>query len=125
MVTLDATRYSLPDLVEWPAGDSRELNFTVETNGAAKDLSDDTITWHLLEKPYDALGDAVLSGDDPGVDVRTDAVVDPAAGEFRVDITGGATSGLWGSFTQRIEIDPPGDDTQTFAGDVILEDIGD
>jgi len=114
MVTLDATRYSLPDLVEWPAGDSRELNFTVETNGAAKDLSDDTITWHLLEKPYDALGDAVLSGDDPGVDV-----------EFRVDITGGATSGLWGSFTQRIEIDPPGDDTQTFAGDVILEDIGD
>jgi hypothetical protein len=38
MPTLDPTRYELPGLLEWPAGDSRELNFTVETNGVAKDV---------------------------------------------------------------------------------------
>ena len=125
MPTLDPTRYELPGLLEWPAGDSRELNFTVETNSVAKDLSNDIVTWHLLEKPYHSLADAVLSGDDPDVEVRTDTVVDPTAGEFRIDIAGGATSGLWGDYWQTIRIDPPGDDVQTFSGRVVIEDRGD
>ena len=41
MPTLDPTRYELPGLLEWPAGDSRELNFTVETNGVAPVLIDE------------------------------------------------------------------------------------
>ena len=124
MPTLDPTRFDLPELDEWPAGDSRQLNFTVETNGEPKDLSNDTIRWSLLPRPYSPLSDAVLDGDDAGVDIRTDQVVDPTAGEFRVDIAEGATAGLWGEYFQRVEINPPGDDRQSFAGDVIIEDLG-
>lgn len=124
MPTLDPTRYDLDDLDEWPAGDSRQLNFTVDTVVGKKDVSNDDIRWYLLPRPYAGLSDAVVTTDDPGVEIRTDPLLDPTAGEFRIDIDQGVTAGLWGEYYQRIEIDPIDEDLQTWAGRVILEDVG-
>jgi len=122
--TLDPTRFELPAIEGWPAGDSRQLSFSVEQGGAPKDITADTVAWYLLERPYHDLAEAVLSGDSTGVDLRTEQVVDPSAGEFRVDVAEDATGELWGEYWQLVVVDPPGGSRQTWRGDVTLEANG-
>ena len=125
MVTqLSPQRFDLPKIDGWAAGDNRQLSFVVTQDGEPKDITTDDIRWQLLERPYHDSTDAVLSGESSGVEIRTDSVVDPEAGEFRVDIAASATSGLWGEFTQRVVVDPPNDTQQTWRGGVVIEDAG-
>lgn len=121
--TLDPDRFELPIIEGWPATDSRELLFTVTlADDTPKDLTNDTLEWALLEKPYHSRADAVITDGDSGVEIRTD-VVDPTAGEFRVDIDEGALSGAWGTHHQRVAVDPPGESQQTWQGRVVLSDL--
>ena len=125
MVTqLSPQRFDLPKIDGWAAGDNRQLLFVVTQDGDPKDITTDDIRWQLLERPYHDSTDAVLSGESSGVEVRRDGVVDPEAGEFRVDIGASATSGLWGEYTQRVVVDPPSDTQQTWRGSVVIEDAG-
>lgn len=116
--------FDLPAIEGWAAGDSRQLSFVVTQDGDPKDLTNDTVEWYLLARPYHDADEAVLSGDSEGVDIYTDEVVDPTAGEIRVDIGESATVGEWGAYTQRVVVDPPGDSRQSWRGDVTLEDAG-
>ena len=119
---LDPDRFELDPIDGWLSPDSRQLLFTVElADGSAKDISNDSLEWYLLAKPYASDGDAVVSGSDPGVEVRTD-VVDPTAGESRVDIKQGTLTGEWGEYHQRVTVDPPDGSRQTWQGRVTLTD---
>ena len=121
--TLDPDRFELPIIEGWPATDSRELLFTVTlADDTPKDLTNDTLEWALLEKPYHSRADAVITDGDSGVEIRTD-VVDPTAGEFRVDIDEGTLSGSWGTHHQRVAVDPPDESKQTWQGRVVLSDL--
>lgn len=121
--TLDPDRFELPIIEGWPAPDSRELLFTVQlADGTAKDLTNDTLEWELLAKPYHSRSEAIITGSDPGVNVRTD-VVDPTAGQFRVDVDEGVLTGEWGTYHQRVAVDPPDDSKQTWQGRVVLSDL--
>mgnify|MGYP000025780567 CR=1 FL=1 len=109
----------------WPADSSRELLFTVTLgDGSPKDLTNDAVEWELLAKPYDGRDEAILTGDDSGVTIQRDGVVDPTAGEFRVDIVEDALEGEWGELTQRVTVDPPGESRQSWRGDVTLTAVG-
>lgn len=121
---LSPARNELDPITGWPAGDSRQLSFTVTQDGTPKDISNDEVEWYLLEREYDALADAVLSPSDSRVDIRTNTVVDPTAGEFRVDIADDESSDLWGEYTQVVVVDPPGDSRQSWRGDVVIDDSG-
>lgn len=118
---LDPSRTRLPPIDDWLTRDSRTLRFTVavDDQGTPKDLTNDTVRWALLRKPYAERADAILTDADSGVDLRTDTVVDPEAGEFRVDIESGTVTG-WGPRFQRVQIDPPDDTRQTWIGPVTL-----
>ena len=125
MVTqLSPQRFDLPKIDGWAAGDNRQLSFVVTQDGAPKDITGDDIRWQLLERPYHDNSDAVVSGDDDGVEIRRETFVDAEAGEFRVDIGASATVGLWGEYTQRVVVDPPLDSQQSWRGDVVIEDAG-
>lgn len=119
---LDPTRDTLPTIEGWPAGDSRRLLFTVTQDGSPKDITNDTVTWELRTRPYESAGDTELDGSDSGVTIQTDTVVDPTAGEARVDIAEDATAGLWGDYWQVVTIDPPGDSRQSWTGKVVISD---
>jgi len=122
--TLDPTRFELPAIEGWPAGDSRQLSFTVEQGGTPKDITNDTVEWYLLKRPYHDLADAILSGESSGVEIFRDTVVDPTAGEFRVDVDEDATANEWGEYWQLVVVDPPGGSRQTWRGGVTLESRG-
>ena len=125
MVTqLSPQRFDLPKIDGWAAGDSRRLTFVVTQDGAPKDIESDTLEWQLLERPYHDSSEAVLSGDDDGVEIRRETFVDAEAGEFRVDIDASATVGLWGEYTQRVVVDPLNETRQSWRGDVVIEDAG-
>ena len=127
MVTeLNPSRFELEPIDGWPTGDSRQLNFSVQlSDGSAKDITNDEIRWFLLDKPYRSATDSVLGPNSDGVTIFTDSVVDPVAGEFRVDIAEDATAGEWGQYWQLVVVDPPGDSQQTWQGRVLLSDAGD
>jgi hypothetical protein len=115
------SRVALAPIEAWPTGDSRTLAFTVavDDQGTPKDLSNDTIRWSLLRKPYAERSDAVVTDADAGVTLQTGGVVDPTAGEFRVDIAEDAVTG-WGPRWQRVVVDPPDDSRQSWRGPVTL-----
>ena len=120
--TLDPTRYRIDPIDDgWMAGDSRTLNFTVVQGGDPKDITNDEVEWYLIERPYHKPAEALLSGDDASVDIRTEDVVDPTAGEFRVDIKPEATECLWGEYHQLVVVDPPVASRQSWRGDVVVE----
>ena len=128
MVTeLNPTRFELEPIDGWPAGDSRTLEFTVvvDDNATPKDISQDDIRWFLLDKPYRSATESTLGPNSDGVDIITDQLVDPTAGEFRVDIAADATDGEWGDYWQLVVVDPPGDSQQTWQGRVLVSDAGD
>jgi hypothetical protein len=67
----------------------------------------------------------VLSGDDSGVEIITDTLVDPTSGEFRVNVSESATSEEWGDYWQVVVVDPLDDSLQSWQGKVLLTDAGD
>jgi len=117
---LDPTRDTLPTIEGWPAEDSRRLLFVVTQDGSAKDISNDTVTWELRTRPYQSAGETVLDGSDSDVNIRRENVVDPTAGEARVDIDEGALSGEWGDYWQVVTVDPPGNSQQSWTGKVVV-----
>jgi len=119
---LDPTRDTLPTIEGWPAEDSRRLLFVVTQDGTPKDISNDTVTWELRTRPYQSAGDVVLDESDDDVTIFTDTVVDPTAGEARVDIAEGALSGEWGDYWQVVTVDPPDKSRQSWTGKVVLTD---
>ena len=122
--TLSTQSFELSAVTGWAAGDSRRLTFVVTQDGEPKDIESDTLEWQLLERPYHDSSEAVLSGDDDGVEIRRETFVDAEAGEFRVDIDASATDGLWGEYTQRVVVDPLDETRQSWRGDVVIEDAG-
>ena len=114
----------LDPIATWPAGDSRRLSFTVTQDGSPKDITNDGVEWWLAERPYDALADALLSTGDSRVTVQRDTVVDPTAGEFRIDIAEDPDADLWGSYYQVVVVDPPGDSRQSWVGPVVVDGSG-
>ena len=122
--TLSTQSFELSAVTGWAAGDSRRLTFVVTQDDQPKNITDDDIRWQLLERSYHDSDGAVLSGDSDAVEIRRDGVVDAEAGEFRVDIGASATVGLWGEFSQRVVVDPPGETRQSWRGDVVIEDAG-
>jgi hypothetical protein len=121
---LSPSRNELSVVDGWPQADSRQFSFVVTQDGSPKDISNDEIEWYLLTEPYDNLADAVLSPSNSRVEIRTSAVVDPTAGEFRVDIAEAEDSDLWGEYTQVVVVDPPGDSRQSWRGPVVIDDSG-
>lgn len=120
MATLQTTAVEIPSIDDWIATDSRQLSFTVTVESGPKDITEDEVEWFLTEKAYQGRADAVLSDTDAGVDVKREAVVDPEAGEFRVDVAEDALAGEWGDYHQHVVVDPLGDSRQSWRGDVTL-----
>lgn len=117
--------FDLPRIDGWATPDSRRLEFVVTQDGAPKDISNDHISWWLLNRPYQPRAEAVVDGEGTeGVSIRTESVVDPIAGEFRVDIAAGTLDGEWGEYTQVVRVDPPGESQLTWRGPVVLEHTG-
>lgn len=114
---------TLPAIQGWPTGDSRELLFTVtvDDTGTPKDISNDDLRWGLLDREYDDRADAVLTEASAGVTLSTDPVVDPTAGEFRVEIAEDTVED-WGRLYQEAIVDPVDSSRQTWVGPVVLTD---
>jgi hypothetical protein len=116
---------TLPTIDGFPASDSRVLAFTVLlADGTPRDISDDTVEWYLLDKPYTDIQSPLVSDSDPGVEVVTDSRVDTTAGEFEVRIDEGTLAGEWGSVYQRVRVDAIGETRQSWTGEVVLTDSG-
>lgn len=125
MATLNADRFELEDVETLPASDDRRLSFTVQDgDGEAVDLSEATVEWYLMDRAWDVdADDALLTGESDGVSIATDTVVDPEAGEFRVDIDGEATADLAGEYWQFPRVVQSGPTTSTWRGAVLVEAI--
>lgn len=120
MATLQTTAVDIPSIDDWIATDSRQLSFTVTVAAGPKDITEDDVEWYLTEKAYEGRADAVLADDDTGVTVQREAVVDPVAGEFRVDVAEDALAGEWGEYHQHVVVDPLDESRQSWRGDVTL-----
>lgn len=118
---LTPSRTELPPIDDWRTRDSRTLAYTVavDDSGTPKDITNDAVRWSLLRKPYDERADAILTDESGGVTLQTEQVVDPTAGEFRVDVDEDAVVG-WGPRFQRVTLDPPDDSRQTWVGPVTV-----
>lgn len=120
MATLQTTAVEIPSIDDWIATDSRQLSFTVTVENGPKDITEDEVEWFLTEKSYEGRADAVLSDTDGEVTIQRETVVDPEAGEFRVDVAEDALAGEWGEYHQHVVVDPLGDSRQSWRGDVAL-----
>lgn len=120
----ELSQYSaeLPAVEGWLAGDDRALVFrVVDGDGDPVDISGATVSWALFERPYQTdPADAVLSGDDSGVELVTDNRVDTAGGEWEVRVDGAATEALWGSYWHRPEVVQQDGSTASWRGEAIL-----
>ena len=118
---LEPSRSELPPVDDWRTRDSRTLSYVVAVDeaGTPKDLTNDAVRWSLLRKPYHERDQAILTDESDGVDLRRESVVDPEAGEFRVDVTEDTVVG-WGPRFQRVTIDPPDASRQTWVGRVAV-----
>lgn len=120
---LHADGTQLDAVEDWIAGDSHTFAFTVTlSDGSAKDISEDTIEWELLERAYHSREDAVVTDGDTDVEVVTSGTVDPTAGEFEVRVAEDVTSEDWGRYVQRVTVDPLGDSRQSWIGEILLSD---
>lgn len=76
--------------------------FTIEDEGAARDLSGVSPEWYLLARRGDPDSEALLSGSDSGVSV---AIVDAPAGRIDVTVEKNVTGGLGGQrYWQRLVV---------------------
>jgi len=100
---LDRFAFELPTVDEWLSGDDRVLQFVVtDGDGDPVDISTATVEWGLWDRAYeDDPADAVLTGDDSGVELVTDSRVDSENGEWEVRIDGAASADLYGTYWHR------------------------
>ena len=120
-LTLDPEGFRLDPVDDWVSGDSHTFAFTVTlADGSAKDISNDTLAWKLVEKAYLPTSDATLTEADTDVEVVTSGTVDPTQGEFEVRVSEDASTDLWGTYVQRVTVDPPDDSRQAWIGEVLL-----
>jgi len=114
--------FELPDIEEWLSGDDRALVFqVVNADGVGVDISNATVQWRLFERPYhDTAAEAVLSGDDAGVELVTDDRVDSEDGEWEVRVDADATSDLWGKYWHRPRVTQSDESTASWRGRVEL-----
>jgi hypothetical protein len=119
---LDLYAFALPAIDEWLAGDDRTLAFQVsDDSGTGIDISEATVAWHLFDRPYVSdPAEAVIGGDDDGVEIVTDSRVDTTVGEFEVRIAGDATSDLYGAFTHRPVVTQADGSRASWRGEAIL-----
>lgn len=112
----------LPEVDDWLAGDDRVLAFrVVDSDGDGVDITNATVEWSLFERAYQTdAADAVLSGQDSGVEIVTDSRVNSSEGEFEVRIDGDATADLWGSFTHRPVVEQSDGSRASWKGDVTI-----
>ena len=104
--SLDPSAFILDDVVDFLAGDSRVLSFTLtDGNGNPVDVSNATIEYRWFEREYQT-GDsaAVLTGDDADVEIVTDNRVDTTAGEFEIRLDPSATVDLYGDYYQKARV---------------------
>lgn len=121
MTDLNADVATIPEIDGFPASDSRRLEFTVLlADGSPRDISNDSVEWYLLDKPYDPDADAIVDGTSTGVEIVTDSRVDTTNGEFQIRIGADTLAEEWGPVVQRVRIDAPGDTELSWRGDVIL-----
>jgi hypothetical protein len=113
----------LPTVEDWLSGDDRALVFeVVDSTGDPVDISGASVAWALYEREYnDDPTNAVLTGDDSGVELVTDSRVDITAGEWEVRIDGAATSDEWGQYWHRPSVEQSDGSTATWRGEVIIE----
>lgn len=123
MHELSPDRATLPPIEGWPVGDSRTLLFTVTLDdaGTPKDVTNDTLRWALLDKPYADRADSVVDDSDAGVTIRRAPYTDPAQGEFEVLIEEDVVA-EWGRLWQEVVVDPLDTSRQTWVGPVVLSD---
>lgn len=114
--------FRLPEIDDWISGDDRVLAFSVvDANGDPVDISNADVSWYLTEQPYhDDPADAVLSGDDSGVELVTDSRVDTSAGEWEVRVDGDATAELWGSYTHRPVVEQSDGTSASWIGTAVI-----
>lgn len=114
--------FELPEIDDWLSGDDRVLAFrVVGADGDPVDISNADVSWMLFDRPYaDDPADAVLSGDDSGVELVTDSRVDTANGEWEVRVDGDATAELWGEFTHRPVVEQSDGTSASWIGTAIL-----
>lgn len=120
---LDVYAFALPTVDGWLSGDDRAFVFrVVDGDGTAVDISNATVKWGLYQRPYQSdPADAVLTGDDSGVEIVTDNRVDTTAGVFEVRIDGSATADRWGRYWHRPRVEQADDSVATWRGKVVIE----
>jgi hypothetical protein len=110
--------FRLDRIDEFYSGDETTLQYKVkDAGGADVDITNATETWRLVRRAYQDRVDAELTDADTDVTLTETS---PAAGEFEVTIGASATTDLWGSFTQVVQVEDSGGDTDIWAGEVIL-----
>ena len=100
---LDRFAFELPEIDSWLSGDDRALVFqVVDSDGTPVDISTATVEWFLFDRAYqDNPANAVLTGDDSGVELVTDSRVDSENGVWEVRIDGAASEDLYGGYYHR------------------------
>jgi len=120
----DLTQYAfeLPDIEEWLAGDDRTIAFqVVQADGSPVDISGATVEWSLFDRAYETdTTDAVLDGNDSGVELVTDNRVNTADGEWEVRLDGAATADIWGEYYHRPRVEQSDGTEASWRGEVVL-----
>ena len=114
--------FALPTVDEWLSGDDRALVFqVVDAEGNPVDISNATVAWALYTRPYtNDPADAVLTGDDSGVELVTDSRVDSANGEWEVRVDGAATDDIYGEYWHRPSVEQADGSEASWRGRVVL-----
>jgi len=119
---LNIYAFELPAIEEWLAGDDRTLRFqVVDSAGEPVDVSEATFAWGLWDREYlDDSADAILTGDDSGVEVVTDNRVNTENGIWEVRVDGEATEDMWGEYYHRPSVTQSDGTEASWRGPAIL-----
>lgn len=121
MPHLDTSRFTLPDIDDWFSGDTRVIQFQVESAGTPVDLSGAEFEWRLYNVAYESgTADALLTDADTGVEIVSDQRVDIEGGEWEVRVDGDVTDDMWGEYWQRPVVRNEGTEAQ-WRGRVVIE----
>lgn len=103
----------------YTAGEYVRWEYTIEENGSAKDITNASVSWHLLNRQGDANADAVL--DDGDTDVSA-SITNATNGRVDVELSSGATSDLSGNYWQRLTVTDSNGKEQIWSGTFPVND---